>query len=91
MTVYPYKIDTIASNYHLPGAQFNSKKIAPKITPKMAPKMAPKIASIYTIKKVSKMAVHTGVLFKKAFRCHFRRNFFAIASFFLLFPFILAH
>ena len=53
------------------GTQFNRKKITPKITPKTAPK----IASIFTIKKVSKMAVHTGVLFKIGFRCHFRCDF----------------
>ena len=44
----------------------------------MAPKTAPKIASISTIKNVSKMVVHTGVLFKIGFQCHFGCDFFAI-------------
>ena len=47
----------------------------------MAIKTAPKNASIFTIYIVSKMAVHrshTSVVFKKAFRWHFRCDFFAV-------------
>ena len=37
--------------------------------------MAPKIVSLFTTKNVSKIPVHTGLLFKKTFRCHFRCDF----------------
>ena len=50
-------------------------KIAPKVTPKMAPKTPPKIASIFTIEKVSKMAVHTEVNFLVPKVCRLENKF----------------
>lgn len=56
------------------------QKIALKTALKIAPKTTPKIVSIFTTKKVLKMAVFISDLFKIEFWCLFRCNIFGIES-----------